>query len=42
MKELVEKIIEIEVRGLKSYPSIFKKFQGPKIDRKSLNYFPGF
>ena len=40
MKELVEMVIEIGVQGLKRNPRFLKK--GSKMDRNSLNYFPGF
>ena len=43
MKEVVEQVTEIEVRGFKKLTLDLKKNpEGPKMDRKWLNYFPGF
>ena len=37
MKELVEQVTEIEVRGLKTYPLILKKFL--KVQKRFLVHF---
>ena len=43
MKEFVELVTKFEVWGLKNLTLDFEKIpEGPKMVRKSLNYFSGF